>query len=255
MKKIILLILIFFSFQTYSQNWQRHFNQYQNQNIQNAKNSANAAAANARRAANAARSLAHSEAMKNNNTKVLKDLLVDNSKNYKIVVIDTITGWKIKANLKTILSLNKKTTNMNIIYTSRDNVWKRFHSHSYSENESNNKLIFGEVYGKQTGRIGSFEVSSDSVLFLTYDRNALNNYDRETRIKLYNFQNVLIYEAEHFNIPFEKMFAPILKEYVFSKEMAIKQLKESKEYLELGIISQKEYDAKVKKLRPIVLEK
>ena len=108
---------------------------------------------------------------------------------------------------------------MNIIYTSRDNVWKRFHSHSYSENESNNKLIFEEVYGKQTGRIGSFEVSSDSVLFLTYDRNALNDYDRETRIKLYNFQNVLIYEAEYLNMTTMRRCLPLfLKNMCFQKK-------------------------------------
>jgi hypothetical protein len=48
--------------------------------------------------------------------------------------------------------------------------------------------------------------------------------------------------------------AEAVKQLKEAKELAVKELKEAKELLDLGILSQTEYDEKAKKLKPIILD-
>ena len=49
------------------------------------------------------------------------------------------------------------------------------------------------------------------------------------------------------------MLKPLMSDYIFTKEMAIKKIKEFKELKDLEVISQQEYDDLVKELKPILL--
>jgi hypothetical protein len=175
----------------------------------------------AARAARAREGQAQSEAMKNNYKEIRVDKIINNDGLYKAVVLNNVSGWKPSANKSTIKKILKGST-------------------KYRFYDSPNKLP------------ESFK-NSNEVLYLNWIREAVTQYDRVTTLILSDNNGNTLYEATHKNIPYSEMLSILTTSYFMSSESAIKKVKELKELLDLGILSQLEYDKETETLKKIIL--
>ena len=95
----------------------------------------------------------------------------------------------------------------------------------------------------------------EKVLFLEWDREAINEYSRLTKMTLSDYNGKILYQAVYKNIPYNEMLLPLTSEYVTTKEQAISKMKEFKELLDLEILTRKEYDSILKELKPFIIKK
>ena len=222
MKKLVLVLLLIplVSFgQTYSQTY--------NEVVQTS--AAVSTSISAARTASAASDAAQILANANNYENIKTDYLIGNSNNYRCVIISKVTGWKINNNRKAI----------------------------FNELQAAEKyLIVNPNYPKRNYEVipQSFLESSETI-FLEWHRDAQGEYDRISNLKLKDYTGKIIFEADYKNKRYSEILKPLISDYNFTKEMAIKKLKEFKELKDLELISQQEYDDLVKELKPIILGK
>ena len=191
--------------------------------------------------ANAARESARAEAMKDNYSKLNIDLLKDNGNKYKYVVLRNVTGWQSDGNILQLKNALKGSS----IYGFVSQIGpKRRWTHRETP----------EVISRK----------QDEVLYLSFHREAQGDFTRTSKLTLEDYNNKVIFQADYKNIGYSEMLNPLLSEYITSAEdkelknnlerdLALKKLKESKELLDLGVISQQEYQALVDKYKPILL--
>lgn len=175
----------------------------------------------AARAARAQEGAARSEAMKDNYKEIKVDKIINNDGLYKAVVLNNVSGWKPSANKTEIKKILKG-------------------SNKYKFYDSPKKLP------------ESFK-NSREVLYLNWIREALTEYDRVTTLILSDNTGNTLYEATHKNIPYSEMLSILTTSYFMSRETAINKVKELKELLDLGILSQTEYDKETESLKKIIL--
>ena len=200
-----------------------------------------AASRAARVTANAASESARAEAMKDNYSKLNIDLLKDNGNKYKYVVLRNVTGWQSDGNILQLKNALKGSS----IYGFVSQIGpKRRWTHRETP----------EVISRK----------QDEVLYLSFHREAQGDFTRTSKLTLEDYNNKVIFQADYKNIGYSEMLNPLLSEYITSAEdkelknnlerdLALKKLKESKELLDLGVISQQEYQALVDKYKPILL--
>ena len=70
---------------------------------------------------------------------------------------------------------------------------------------------------------------------------------------LKNSNDEVVYQAEYKNKGYTEMLRPLLSDYRMTKDDAKNQLIEIKGYLDLGIITQEEFDKKAVELKKILL--
>jgi len=195
----------------------------------------------ANKQANAAAAAARAEAMKDNYSKINIDELIDNSDKYKYVLVEKVTGWMVNENIKTLKNTLEGSNIYEFVNMSGP---KRFWTHK--------KLP--EVILK----------SPESVLRLSFHREAQGQYTRTSKVALMDSDDNVIYQAEHKNIDYATMLIPLLNKYVTSKEdkalknklardEAIKKLRDAKELLELDVLTQEEYNSLVKEYKAMLL--
>lgn len=245
MKNILFTLIFLFSLTSFSQYVSPNQNKVnvtvkQEQTIgQQIAQGRQAAAAQA--TANAASERARAEAMKDNYSKVNIDLLKDNGNIYKYVVLRSVTGWAPDENIKT---LNNTLKGSNIYGFVSQLGPKRRWSHREMP----------EVISKR----------QEKVIYLSWHREAQGSYSRTSKLTLEDYNNKVIFQADYKNIGYSEMLNPLLSKYITSAEdqelknnlerdMALKKIKEAKELLDLGVISQQEYQALVDKYKPILL--
>ena len=95
----------------------------------------------------------------------------------------------------------------------------------------------------------------EKILFLEWDREAINEYSRLTKMTLSDYKGNIVYQAVYKNIPYNEMLLPLTSEYVITKEQAISKMKEFKELLDLEILTRREYDSILKELKPFIIKK
>lgn len=237
---MLLMIVVFFTQNNYSQSNNVNVTFGQPNPIGDAMNKVSQdAIANRIARAKEAESLSSSnavynEAMKDNYSKVTIDYLINNSNNYKYVVIENVSGWYPKGNkedIVNILSGAKKYTIIDVSknYNSRDKEIKK-------ERKTPDDLI-----------------SNKEVLFLNLIREAQGDANRFTQLSIKNSEGKIIYESISKNLSYGEILRPLITNYVYSKEQAVKKIEELKKYLDLGLITKEEYDLKVLELKPILL--
>jgi len=96
-------------------------------------------------------------------------------------------------------------------------------------------------------------LNDSETLFLEWTREVLAGNNRFTRLVLKNFDEDIIYNAEYNNVGYAEILRPVTSDYKFNKQDAKKRLMELKEYLDMGIITQEEFNNKAVSLKKILL--
>ena len=194
---------------------------------------AGAAAVSAR----AASASAASEAMKNNSETIEIDVLKNTPNKYKYVVIKKVSGWRVFGNYNTIKTEIK-------------NANKYILGNYSGELRNKRKINKSKLYEPP---IPPNFINNPETLFLEWTREFLTANDRLSRLVLKNSNNETVYQAEYKNKGYTEMLRPVLSDYKMTKKDAKKQLLELKEYLDIGIITQQEFDKKAESLKKILL--
>ena len=253
MKKFIPALFFLFSALSFSQyvppqnnykvtvTQQKTFAESFNEGLQAGAAARQARAASAQ--ANAAAERARLEAMKDNYSIIDIDLLKDNGDKYKYVLVDNVTGHMSEENMKTIILTLRGASIYGFV--SMLGKRKKYWTHQ--------KLP--EVITKRP----------ESVLKLSFHREAQGQYTRTSKVTLKDYNDEIIYQANHKNKDYATMLYPLLNKYItteaekianneFIRSEAIKKLKEARELLDLEVISKEDYDKLVEEYRPILLK-
>lgn len=185
--------------------------------------------------AEAAKSIAFNESLKNNYSKITTDNLINNSNNYKYLVVQNIAGWMPENNKASILEALIGAKKYIIIDISTD-------YNSKGKEIKNEKKIPVEL------------INNKEVLFLNWLRESQGDLNRITILTIKNSTGKVIYESFSKNLSHNEILRPLISNYVFSKDQIIIKIKDLKEYLNLGIINKEEYDLKISELKPLLLE-
>jgi hypothetical protein len=207
---------------------------------------ANAAAANA----SAARDMAQSEALKNNSQTIEIDKIKYTPNKYKYLAIRKIAGWMVTGNFRTIASeiINAQKY---IMVNNELKIKKERKSDKRKRIKWEAKIDERKVF---LPLIPSEYTNNPEVLYLEWSREALSQNDRFTRLILKNSEGETLYEATYKNKGYSEMLRPLLVDYRMNKTDVINKLMELKEYLDLGIITQEEFDKKAVALKKILLD-
>ena len=196
----------------------------------NASRIARAKEADAQSSSNAV----YNEAMKDNYSKVTIDNLINNSNNYKYLVIENVSGFYPQNNKEEILSILSGANKYIITDISKDY-------------KSNGK----EIENKK--KLPETLIGNKEVLFLIWIREAQGTANRITQMSVKNSEGKIVYESTSKNLSFGEILKPLISNYIYSKQQALTKIEELKKYLDLGIITKEEYDLKVSELKPILL--
>tara|TARA_B100001173_G_C15901561_1_gene510063 strand:- start:41 stop:829 length:789 start_codon:yes stop_codon:yes gene_type:complete len=260
MKKFLILIL-FTPFFSFGQNpvkvqvtQQKTFAQSFNDGLKSGAAVSAAAAAN--RNAAAAQASAQSEALKNNSEVIQIDLLKGSSDKYKYLVIKRVSGWGTSGNFVTITNEINSAKRYQIV--SLNNLGMYSPNANAANATSKDRQSRKEI--KQIDENQFYEplfpqkyLNDSETLFLEWSREAITPIDRLSRLTLKNSFGETVYQAEYKNKGYSEMLRPLLSDYNFGKEDAKNKLIELKEYLDLGIITQEEFDKKAKPLKKILI--
>tara|TARA_B110000259_G_scaffold95903_1_gene110952 strand:- start:1187 stop:2032 length:846 start_codon:yes stop_codon:yes gene_type:complete len=223
-----------------------------NQIYQNA--AAGRAANAANRSASTAAASAQSEALRDNYEKIQIDKLKGNTDQYKYLAIKKVSGWMVLDNFLTIRGEIKKANKYTLVSENNLKLYKdkkgRIRSNDYKMRKLIPGVIKSEVFEP---KIPEEYLGNSETLFLEWTRDNLTSYDRFSRLILKNSSGETVYQAEFKNKGYSEMLMPVLSDYIFGKEDAKKELIELKEYLDLGIITQEEFDEKAMSLKKILL--
>ena len=215
------------------------------------------AAAAANRNAAVANANAQSEALKNSYENIETDLLKGSLHKYKYLVIKSVSGWATSGNFLQITDKIKGANKYTIVSLNPLGMYSIGGGNTAtatSKDRKNRKQI------KQIDINKLYEppfpqkyLDNSETLFLEWTREAITPIDRLSRLLLKNSAGEIIYQAEYKNKSYTEMLRPLLTNYVFNKVDAKNKLIELKEYLDLGIITQDEFDKKAASLKKILL--
>mgnify|MGYP000884377946 CR=1 FL=1 len=260
MKKLALLLL-FIPFFIFGQNpvkvqvtEQKSFSQSFNDGLK--AGAAVRAAAAANRSAAAAQASAQSEALKNNSEKIEIDLLKGYSNKYKYLVIKRVSGWATSGNFVTITNEINSAKRYQIVSLNSLGMYiTNFNSANATSKDRKSRKIIQQIDKNQFYEpdFPQQYLNDSETLFLEWSREAVTPIDRLSRLTLKNSSGETLYQAEYKNKGYSEMLRPLLSNYNFGKEDAKSKLIELKEYLDLGIITQDEFDEKAKPLKKILI--
>ena len=187
----------------------------------------------AARSARASEGAAQTAALANNSTSIKTDYLIDNDKSFRAVVLEDVSGWKVNSNTVTIKKI-LTASNKYIFYKSIDDV-------------------------------PSGLINNPQILYLNWIREAPTTYDRITTLILRRANKEVVFEATYKNVPHSEILSPLTTSYITSNSEieerqkylradAIKKIKELKELLDMGILTQDEFDSQALDLKKIILD-
>ena len=219
-------------------------------------NAAGRSANAANRSATAAEASARSEALKNNSEKIEIDLLKGYSNKYKYLAIKRVSGWATSGNFVSITNEINRAKRYQIVSLNSLGMYvPSVNSASATSNDRKSKKIIKQIDKNQFYEpiIPQQYLNDSETLFLEWSREALTPVDRLSRLTLKNSSGETLYQAEYKNKGYSEMLRPLLSDYTFGKEDAKNKLIELKEYLDLGIITQDEFDEKARPLKKILI--
>ena len=241
-------------------------------------NAATASAAAANRAASAASQSAQvalanaqSQALLNNSENIEVDFLKGNSNKYKYIFIEKVSGWKVAENFVQIINQINNADRYSVVSLNLFGLYTDEAGYIKTTDRRYNRLIpkinESKLYSKETmysllkerdeklklQYVVSKYKGNVETLFLEWNREAVSRLDRVTRLTLKNSNGETVYQAEYKNKGYSEMLKPLISNYEFSKEDAKRQLIELREYLDLGIITQEDFDRKSNPLKKVLL--
>ncbi|MFV8268881.1 hypothetical protein ACNQGP_02960 [Flavobacterium sp. GT2N3] len=184
--------------------------------------------------AQASNNSAYNEALKNNYSTITTDYLINNSNNYKYIVIENVGGWAPHLNKADLLEALIGAKKYIIIDAAKD----------YN---SRDKEI------KNEKKIPDNLINNKEVLFLNWMREDQGNYNRITLLSIKNAKGEMVYESLSKNLSHGEILKPLISNYIYTKEQALLKIEDLKKYLDLGLINKDEYDIKISELKPILL--
>jgi len=170
--------------------------------------------------ARAANNAAYNEAMKDNYSKISIDNLVNNTKKFEYIYLQSVNGWKSAKNKDDILKILKGANKFLII---------------------DKKELPAEL------------INNPKVLLVSWLREAQGDDNRITQLTVKDFEGTTLYESTSKNLSHQEILTPLISNYIYTKEIALSKIEEYKKYLDLGVISKEEYDIKVAELKPILM--
>ncbi len=185
--------------------------------------------------AEASNNAVYNEALKNNYSKVTTDNLINNSNNYKYLVIENVGGWMPQTNKATLLEALIGAKKYIIIDVAKD-------FNSRGKELTNEKKIPADL------------INNKEVLFLNWLREDQGDVNRITLLSIKNSEGKIVYESISKNLSFGEILMPLISNYVYTKGQALTKIGDLKKYLDLGVINAEEYDLRVSDLKPILLE-
>lgn len=215
------LFVILMPIALFSQNPTYNVNVRQQKSIGESFNDGMKAGA-AARTARAREGAAQSAALSNNSKKITTDFLINNDGTYRAVALNSVSGWKPSVNkteIKKILGDSKKY----FFYKSKTDIPKGLEN-------------------------------SNDLLYLDWIREAASQYDRITTMILKDNSGKIVYEATYKNIPYSEMLSPLTTTYAMSKDDAISKIKELKELLDMGVLTQDEFQKATQELKKVILK-
>lgn len=185
--------------------------------------------------AEASNNAVYNEALKNNYSKITTDYLINNSNNYKFLVVENVEGWMPQTNKATLLEALIGAKKYIIIDVAKD-------FNSRGKELTNEKKIPADL------------INNKEVLFLNWLREDQGDVNRITLLSIKNSEGKIVYESISKNLSFGEILMPLISNYVYTKEQALTKIGDLKKYLDLGVINAEEYDLRVLDLKPILLE-
>jgi len=189
------------------------------------------------RNARTAEANAQSDALKNNYEKIEIDFLKGMPGRFKSVAIKKVTGWSVIENYETLFT--------EIMNANKYQLVNQAGKVSNKSSHEKNKLFLPPI-------LVGYE-NDTSTLFIEWSREATSDYDRISRLILKSYDGTTVYQAEYKNKSFIEMLRPVLTEYIMTPDEAKINLIKLKEYLDLGLISQSEFDSKASSLKKILI--
>ena len=259
MKKLIILLL-FIPLVSFGQNpvkvqvtQQKTFAQSFNDGLKSGAAVSAAAAANRNAAAAAAN--VQSEAIKNNSEKIEIDLLKGSSDKYKYLVIKRVSGWATSGNFVTITNEINSANKYSIVSLNSLGMYIGTNTANASSKDRQSRKKIKQIDENQFYEplFPQKYLTDSETLFLEWSREAITPVDRLSRLILKNSVGETVYQAEYKNKGYSEMLRPLVSDYNFGKQDAKNKLIELKEYLDLGIITQEEFNTKAVSLKKILL--
>lgn len=167
-------------------------------------------------------------------SKVSTDDLINNSNNYKYLVVENVSGWKPSLNKEDLMKLLISANKYKIIDISKDY-------------KSNGKEM------ENTKNMPIELINNKEVLFINWLRDAPTDVDRVTQLSVKNSDGKIVYESTSKNLSSSEILKPLISNYIYTKEQALLKIEDLKKYLDLGVINKEEYDLKILELKPILL--
>jgi hypothetical protein len=184
--------------------------------------------------AQASNNSAYNEALKNNYSKITTDYLINNSNNYKYIVIENVGGWMPQGNKATLLEALIGAKKYIIIDAAKD-------FNSRGKEIKNEKKLPDDL------------INNKEVLFLNWMREDQGDDNRITLLSIKNANGEMVYESLSKNLSYGEILKPLISNYIYTKEQALLKIEDLKKYLDLGLINKEEYNLKLSELKPILL--
>ena len=189
-------------------------------------------------------------------TNITIDQLKGSSNQYKYLAIKRVSGWAVSGNFVTIINQVNSAKKYSIV--SLNNLRMRKVVNNSAVATSDDKKSRKQI--KRIDEQNFYEpvipqeyLNDSETLFLEWTREALAENNRFSRLVLKNSNGEVIYNAEYNNVGYSEMLRPVTTDFTFNKEDAKKKLMELKEYLDMGIITQEEFNNKAVSLKKILL--
>ena len=197
-----------------------------------AAKAANAAAANAA----AANANAQSEALKDNYENILSDNLIETPDLYKYIAVKRVSGWMVGGNYRNIINEIQNGGVYQLVNSEVKTKEKKLNEKSFFE-----PPIFGTY------------LNNPETLYLEWSRENISTYDRLSKLTLKNSNDEIVYQAEFKNKGYSQMLRSVNSDYRINKLYAKQKLIELKEYLDLGIITQEDFNRKSDPLKKVLI--
>jgi hypothetical protein len=182
----------------------------------------------------------------NSYLKINTDNLINRTNDYDYIVIKNVSGWKSNENKEGIINTlrdRKKYLIYDISPEYNTDGQVIVNDKSLPDDLKNNSKVL-YLYWKQ-----EIEVESTN-----WKKEADGKSNKLSKLTIKNFEDKTIFESSSKNLSYKEILKPLISNYILTKQMALTKIQEYKKYLDLGIITKEEYDLKLAKYKPIILD-
>ena len=173
------------------------------------------------------------------------DSLKNSTFNFEYVAIKKISGLTVTRNYLDIKNEIEKANKYKLV--SKDSIG------GLTRAEKKRKKRYDKA-GLIEPVIPDEFLQNPQTLFLEFNKQALGKHTRITTFELKNADGVLLFRSESKNKTYIEILKPLTTDYNNSSEDALKEIRKLKELLDLGLITQENYDEKAAELKRLILQ-